>query len=223
VHPGAKTYDTHVAWGLFAAARLEPERSYAQAGIKNVRWAIGKQTTSGWFEDCSIKNPATPATHTLGYALRGLLEGNAFRSEDDILAAARLCGDGLLGQLSPDGFLPGRLDRNWHAAARWSCLTGTVQNATNWMLLWRFTREAVYLEAAFNANRYVRRTMLIDGDPDVVGAVKGSFPIDGAYDPWEYPNWAAKFALDSFMLEREIRKASATPFVPNARPRGANA
>jgi len=217
---GAKAYDTHVAWGLFEAARIEPNAAYGEAGLRNVRWALTVQTPNGWFDSCSIKNPATPATHTLGYALRGLLEGHAYKADDVILAASRACADGLLGQLSPDGFLPGRLDRNWRPAARWSCLTGTVQNATNWMLLWRFTGESVYLEAAFSANRFVRRTMLIDGDPDVLGAVKGSFPIDGAYDPWEYPNWAAKFALDSFMLERQIRKASSTPFTPNARPRG---
>jgi len=216
---GPKAYDTHVAWGLFEAARVAPGLGYGEAGLRNARWALGVQAPSGWFDKCSIKNPATPATHTLGYALRGLLEANAYEHDDAIFAASRLCADGLLGQLSPDGFLPGRLDREWRPAARWSCLTGTVQNATNWMLLWRFTGEAVYLEAAFSANRYVRRTMLIDGDRDVVGAVKGSFPVDGAYDPWEYPNWAAKFAIDSFMLEREIRRASVTPFTPNPRPR----
>lgn len=217
---GAKAYDTHVAWGLFEAARVEPDAGYGEAGLRNARWALTVQTESGWFDRCSIKNPATPATHTLGYALRGLLEANAFKADDALLAASRRAADGMLGQLSPDGFLPGRLDRNWRAAARWSCLTGTVQNATNWMLMWRFTGEPVYLEAAFSANRYVRRTMSIDGDEDVLGAVKGSFPIDGAYDPWEYPNWAAKFALDSFLLERDIRKASSTPFAPAARPRG---
>lgn len=217
---GAKTYDTHVAWGLFEAARVEPGAGYGEAGLRNARWAMTEQTASGWFEKCSIKNPATPATHTLGYALRGLLEAHSFKADDEILAASRRAADGMLGQLSPDGFLPGRLDRNWRPAARWACLTGTVQNATNWMLLWKYTGAPVYLEAAFTANRYVRRTMSIDGDADTRGAVKGSFPVDGAYDPWEYPNWAAKFSLDSFLLEREIRRASSTPFVPGARRGG---
>ena len=215
---GAKAYDTHVAWGLFEAARVEPGAGYGETGLRNARWALTVQTESGWFDKCSIKNPATPATHTLGYALRGLLEANAYAPDDALLGAARRAADGMLGQLSPDGFLPGRLDREWRPAARWSCLTGTVQNATNWMLLWRATGEARYLEAAFSANRYVRRTIAVDGDPDLRGAVKGSFPIDGAYDPWEYPNWAAKFALDSFLLEREIRRASSTPLLPGVRP-----
>ena len=86
-----------------------------------------------------------------------------------------------------------------------------MQNATNWLLMWRHTGDTKYLEAAYLANRYVRRTLSMDGYPDVRGAVKGSFPVDGAYDPWLYPNWATKFMVDSCMMEREIRRTAATP------------
>jgi hypothetical protein len=209
--PGEKAYDTHIAWGLFEAAKLEPGAPYGDAGLKSVRRAIVLQTPNGWFDKCSIKDPATPATHTLGYALRGILEGYAFSKDAGLLAAARSAADGMLGALHRDGFLPGRLDRHWRAAAAWSCLTGTVQNATNWMLMWQHTGDPKYLEGAYVANRYVRRSLSMDGDPDVRGAVKGSFPINGAYDPWEYPNWATKFMIDSCMLEREIRRFAVTP------------
>lgn len=209
--PGEKTYDTHVAWGLFEAAKVEPSAGYGEAGLANVRWALTLQTPSGWFDKCSIKDPATPATHTLGYALRGVLEGYAFSKDPALLEGARRCADGLLSALRPDGFLPGRLDRDWREAAAWACLTGTVQNATNWLLMWRHTGDARYLEAAYVANRYVRRSLSMDGDPDVRGAVKGSFPVDGAYDPWLYPNWATKFMVDSCIAEREIRRIATTP------------
>jgi hypothetical protein len=211
VRPGAKTYDTHIAWGLFAAARLEPERSYGQAGMKNVRWAIAKQTRSGWFDDCSIKNPATPATHTLGYALRGVLEAYGFDKDAELLAAARKAGDGMLKALHPSGFLPGRIDRRWRGAARWSCLTGQAQNASNWMMLWQHTGKARYLDAGYSANRYLRTALHVDGDLDVRGAVKGSYPVDGEYDPWVYPNWATKFMVDAAMLELSIRRGSGRP------------
>ena len=208
---GAKAYDTHVAWGLFEAARIEPDAPYGEAGMRNAHWALTQQTESGWFDHCSIKNPATPATHTLGYAVRGLLEAHGYRDDERVLAGARKAADGMLAVLTRDGFLPGRLDRNWKPAAKWACLTGTVQNATNWMLLWRYTRDPKYLDAAFVANRYVRRTLSTDGDPDVRGAVKGSFPVDGDYDPWVYPNWATKFMVDSCLLERDIRRSTASP------------
>jgi len=211
VRPGPKTYDTHIAWGLFEAARIDPDRSYGQAGLKNVRWAIGMQTESGWFDECSIKNPATPATHTLGYALRGILEAYAFENDPALLAAARKAGDGLLSALHVGGFLPGRIDRDWKGAVNLSCLTGQAQNASNWLLLWRHTRDVRYLDAAYSSNRFVRWALSVDGDDDVRGAVKGSYPVDGEYDPWVYPNWATKFAVDSSMLELAIRRSTGRP------------
>jgi len=212
VRPGAKSYDTHVAWGLFEAARIDGDRGYGEAGMRNVRWALGLQTDNGWFEQCSIKNPATPATHTIGYALRGVLEAYAYSNDASLLAAARRTGDGLWHALRLGGFLPGRLDRRWRGAAAWSCLTGQAQNATNWMLLWHHTREPRYLNAAFAANRFVRWTMDVTGDDhDVRGGVKGSHPVDGEYDPWVYPNWAAKFVVDSCMLEAHIRRTTPLP------------
>jgi hypothetical protein len=41
----------------------------------------------------------------------------------------------------------------------------------------------------------------IGGPPDVRGGVKGSFPVDGAYGPYEYLNWACKFFVDANLLE----------------------
>jgi len=206
VRPGPKAYDTHIAWGLFEAARIDPDRGYGEAGLRNVRWALGLQTDNGWFEQCSIKNPETPATHTIGYALRGVLEAFAYSNDASLLAAARKTGDGLWLATKLGGFLPGRIDRNWRGVTDWSCLTGQAQNATNWMLLWKHTHDARYLHAAFASNRFVRWTLDVDGDRDVRGAVKGSYPVDGEYDPWVYPNWATKFLVDSCMLELEIRR-----------------
>src|SRR5205085_10345256 len=37
---GEKEYETHVAWGLFEAARIDPDRGYAEAGLANVAWAL---------------------------------------------------------------------------------------------------------------------------------------------------------------------------------------
>jgi len=42
----------------------------------------------------------------------------------------------------------------------------------------------------------------------MVGGVKGSFPIDGRYGKFGYLNWAAKFFIDSNMLEAEIKAES---------------
>jgi hypothetical protein len=47
--------------------------------------------------------------------------------------------------------------------------------------------------------------MRVDDPQETRGAVKGSFPIDGGYGRFEYPNWATKFAIDSYTAEEAIR------------------
>jgi hypothetical protein len=38
------------------------------------------------------------------------------------------------------------------------------------------------------------------GNLNVRGAIAGSFPHWGAYAPFSYPNWAAKFFIDAMLL-----------------------
>jgi hypothetical protein len=205
--PGEKVYETHVAWGLLEAARIEPGRGYAEAALANIRWALKFQRENGWFDRCCLTDPAAPLTHTMGYALRGVIEGYRFSGDAALLAAARRTADGLADTLGPDGFLAGRLHSDWSPAVEWSCLTGTVQLAACWLLLYADTRARRYRDAAFAANGFVRRTISVDGPDDVRGAIKGSFPISGGYGTYQYLNWAAKFFLDSHLMECSVREA----------------
>jgi len=106
--------------------------------------------------------------------------------------------------LGDDGFLPGRVNFQWHPAVPWACLTGSVQIAHCWFLLSELAGDTRFFEAGRRANAYVRRTVTLEGDPDVVGGVRGSFPISGDYGAYEYLNWAAKFFIDSNRKELEL-------------------
>lgn len=206
--PGDKTFDTHIAWGLLEAERVEPGRGYADAALLNVRWALTHQRENGWIDQCCLSDFSEPLTHTLGYALRGVLEAYRFGHEPQCLAAARRTADGLLAAQHPDGFLAGQFRSDWSAAARWACLTGIAQIAHCWLMLYQYTGEARYRDAAFRANAYIRRTVATAGPANLRGAVRGSFPVDGAYCRYSYPNWAAKFLVDSLGLELSVRATS---------------
>lgn len=197
---GEKTYDTHVAWGLLEAGRVANESRYADAALANVRWALRWQHGNGWFAQCCLDDPSAPLTHTIGYALRGVIEAFRYSGDEQFLRAARKTADALLDVINADGFIPGRLRQDWSAAARWACLTGSVQVAACWLLLHQQTGDMRYHAAALAANRYVRRTISLDGPEDTRGAVKGSFPVHGDYGRYGYLNWASKFFIDSQML-----------------------
>jgi hypothetical protein len=204
--PGEKAYETHVAWGLLEVARLEPDRPYAKAALANVRWALTMQHENGWFDKCCLQDPTRPLTHTIGYALRGVVEAWRFTRDESLLKAGRRTADGLVTALREDGFLPGRLDADWRGTVSWACLTGSVQIAACWLLLYEDTGDVRYLDAAYAANRYVRRTVRVDGPLETRGAVKGSFPVDGGYCKYQYPNWACKFFIDSNLIEKQTRE-----------------
>lgn len=201
---GEKAYETHVSWGLFEAEKVFPNQGYGEAGMRQVRWALTKQLGNGWIGSCCLTQPESPLTHTLGYALRGLVEAYDCCKEPDVLDAALLTARGLLSALQPDGSISGRLYKDWSPAVDWACLTGIVQIAHSWLLLYKITGDKAMLDAGLLANSFVRRTIDVSGDPNVRGAVKGSFPVNGDYGTYEYLNWAIKFCIDSNLCELEI-------------------
>lgn len=202
--PGEKAYETHVAWGLFESERVAPGHGFGAAGLRQVDWALTKQRANGWFASNCLTNPEAPLTHTIGYVLRGVVEGHRLSGRPDLLAAARRTADGLLGAIAADGRLAGQLDEHFQPGADYVCLTGSVQIAHCLLLLYLASGEAAYRDAAKRCNRFVRRTIRLDGPDDLRGGVKGSFPVDGHYGRWEYLNWAAKFFIDAQLLEADI-------------------
>ncbi len=205
--PGLKTYETHVAWGLFEAARLEPDQPWGEAGLRQVDWAIGHLDANGWPAHCCLSTPAAPLTHTLGYMLRGIVEAWRFAGRERHLDAALRLAGGLRTALDDGGRLPGRLDAAWRPTVSWVCLTGSVQIAHCWLLLAEAGGDPAWAAAGRAASAYVRRTLALDhADPGVRGGVAGSFPIDGGYGRFEYLNWAAKFAIDAWQAELDLER-----------------
>jgi len=208
---GDKTYETHVAWGLFEAERVAPGQGYGEAGLKQVRWALTQQQKNGWLAQCCLDDPASPLTHTLGYALRGVIEAYHLFEDDDLLEAARETATPLARSVRTDGFLAGRFDHYWRQVVPWSCLTGSVQLALCWFELFALTGDPRYRDAAQRVNAFVRRTIATDGPPDQKGGIRGSYPISGAYGRYQYLNWAAKFAIDSFRREIDFQGQPCAP------------
>ncbi|WP_342115990.1 hypothetical protein [Pseudoduganella sp. OTU4001] len=205
--PGEKAYETHVAWGLFEAERVAPGHGYGEAGLRQVAWALTKQQANGWFASNCLNDADQPLSHTIGYVLRGVLEGYLLSRRPELLQAAQRTGTALLDLVDEQGFLAGRFDQQWRPCVDFACLTGSVQIAHCLFLLYQLTGEQRYFDTGLRLNRFVRRTVKIDGPKETRGAVKGSFPVNGAYGKFEFLNWAAKFCIDANLLEQDLLKA----------------
>jgi methionyl-tRNA formyltransferase len=174
--PGEKAYETHVAWGLFEAARQEPGAPYADAALANIGWALRLQRPNGWVDKCCLSDPGAPLTHTLGYFLRGVIEGYRHCPTPELLVAARRTADGLLTALADDGRLPGRLHPDWNAAVPWVCLTGAAQVAHCWLLLYGITGDERYRRAREGANRSYGAPFASTGPRESAAASRVRFP-----------------------------------------------
>lgn len=199
------TYNTRTAYGLACASKVLNDQSLLEAARRNVKWALGRAEANGWLPDNCLEDNERPLTHTIAYAIRGILEVSAMANDDAGLAAAiRMAKEVGLAQRK-DGALPGRLDRQWKAAANWSCVTGNAQMSIIWLRLAELSGDASFIALADKAIDFNLSVMDVrHRNEGVRGGVKGSHPFDGDYMRYRYPNWAAKFFSDALML-RENR------------------
>jgi hypothetical protein len=197
-------YDMHAAWGLLEAARRDPGAAYEKTALRQIEWALTHQHANGWFALSCAGDPKKPLTHMLGYSLRGVLEGWRFSRDERYLVSAILAADGLISATHDNGRMPGQIDANWKGTVSWVCLTGSVQVAHCWLMLYQVTKNTKYRDAALRVNEFVRRTIRLEGSQNLIGGVKGSFPVTGNYGRFQFLNWACKFMIDANTLEEDI-------------------
>lgn len=198
------TYNTRTAWSLVRVHDITGDRSYLNAAVQNAEWAMTQRNAVGWLAQNCLQDSAQPFTHTIAYAMRGLLEIGVASGRDHFVKAARVIGDAMLAALPRDGWMPGRFDEHWNPTVRWSCLTGDCQLAINWGRLYQIGGEEKYREAASRILAFVKTTQSLVDDgtnADTVGGIKGAYPLNGHYHPWQYPNWACKFFADALMMD----------------------
>lgn len=194
-------YNTRTAWSLLRLDTLDAHPEYTRVARANLDWALAQQGATGWFDRCAFRPGVAPFTHTIAYAIEGLLGAGLLLDDARYLDAARRGAAAVARHLRLDGFIPGRIDIAGHADVAYSCLTGNCQLAAIWGRLYERFGEERFRAATVRALRYVMRHQEVDTvDLDVRGAIKGSQPVWGRYSPFAFPNWAAKFFIDAMLL-----------------------
>lgn len=198
------TYNTRTAYGLAVAARVLGEQRYLDFAVRNVRWALGTAEANGWLPDNCLEDNERPLTHTIAYAIRGILEVSAAAEDAAGLDVAMKMAEAVAAAQRTDGALPGRLDRGWRPSVRWSCVTGNAQMALIWLRLAELAGERGLIDKADKAIRFNLGILDVNSaNPGIRGGVKGSHPLDGGYMRYRFPNWAAKFFADALMLRED--------------------
>jgi hypothetical protein len=210
------TYNTRAAWALLRTAEVAGDAALRNAARRNMEWALTQQNASGWFATNAFVPDRDPFTHTIAYAIRGLLEGGAVLREERFVAAALTAARALADAQRPDGSLAGTFADGWRPTAGYCCLTGVAQMGINWLRLRRITGAEDLAKPARRGIRYLKTTQRRRGRPEVAGAIAGSMPIWGGYSRFEYPNWAVKFFADALLMD--LGFDGAVPLAETRRP-----
>ncbi len=195
-------YNTRGTWALTATGVLAGDTLLLDAARRNLDWALSQQTSSGWYRNNAFTADAHPYTHTIAYAIRGLLESGVLLGEDRYMRSALLAAKGLAARQRADGWLAGTYADSWVPTAAYSCVTGVAQMCLNWLRLAQEMGEKGLLDNARRGIEFVKSTQRLDDPCEAArGGVPGSHPIWGTYSRFEYPNWAAKFFADALLIQ----------------------
>jgi len=203
------TYYTRVAWSLAQLHSITNKDKYIISCKKNIEWAILQQEANGWFNKASFNlgNHVRPFTHTIAYTIRGILETGLYLDEERYIGTAINAADKLVDTIPEDGSIPGTYDNLWNGDYNFSCLTGNAQLAIIFFKIFMQTRNNKYYTTGEKINSYLKlKQELRIRNKNIHGAIAGSHPIWGKYMHFTYPNWAAKFFIDSLILEDEVKK-----------------
>ena len=202
-----KTYTCLCAWALWRFADISSEHCYREIAVRVVEAALRQQQPNGWFAHNCLQDSLTPHTHTVGYALQGILEVGVLAQRDDFVNAVRKGVDPLCARIDSRGFLPGRVYPDWQPASFSSCLTGNAQIAIVCFRLYELTRIADYKQAGDSLTNALKGLQLLDSPlRELTGAIAGSFPLLGEYMRAGYPNWATKYFIDALMLQESMHE-----------------
>jgi hypothetical protein len=214
-------YNTRATWALLATGLLVDESNLVSAARRNLDWALGQQTRSGWFANNAFVPERAPFTHTIAYAIRGFLESGVLLDEERYLQAAVLAGKGMAKVQRKDGWLAGTYRDGWITDAGYCCLTGLAQMSLNWTRITRITGDEGFRDHARAGLAYLKTTQRLETrDPVVCGGIAGSSPIWGDYSRFEYPNWAAKFFADALLMDMKDVVVPPVPRVQEERALG---
>jgi folate-dependent phosphoribosylglycinamide formyltransferase PurN len=206
----SSTYSAHLTCWLAEFGAHVSEDKYLRSVDRHMNWILENYSTeNGWFErvgfDETQHTNRVSYTHTIAYALWGVLFSGEILKRKDLIDAVMKASTSVARRTELSRSLPGLLDWRWRSAENFTCLTGNSQMALIWMRLFELTNDLWFLNPAFKTIDDVKRAQFMkNSNPGIRGGVAGSFPIWGPYIFGGIPNWAAKFFIDALIKKTQI-------------------
>jgi uncharacterized protein YyaL (SSP411 family) len=193
-------YYTRVIWALLSLNETLQRADIQDAMQKAMSFYKHSFNDNGTVKNWAFRANEKAFTHTIAYTQRGFLESARFLKDESLLKIAMTIALTLMEDFDKNGKLAGAYDENWQGDYSFRCNTGNAQLSLNLSRLSQLTDNQVFAKYAqlfFKTVECAPSTLPFRG---YRGAIAGSKPIWGAYQPFQYVNWAAKFWLDAAFL-----------------------
>jgi uncharacterized protein YyaL (SSP411 family) len=198
------TYSTQVIWAILQANEVLQSAAIQQKMKHALDFYVQRITPQ-----CSVQNwafrPGEAAyTHTIAYTIRGFLESGNLLKDQHLIQTSAAMMNALLKEYHKRGKLAGRYDEHWYGDYAFTCVTGNAQLSLVLARLYELTRKKKYYKTAIEIFQSTFAMQWRAPLAGLFGGIPGSQPIWGPYQRFAFPNWAAKFYLDAYLLLKKL-------------------
>jgi len=195
------SYYTYAVWRVLQANQTlrHPEANEAMRGA--LHFYTERFLPNGAVRDWGFRAGEAAFTHTIAYTLQGFLEAALLLGEAGILEKTLHSGERLWAEIQRAGRTAGCYDEAWQGDGSFGCITGNAQLSVLFQRMWQLTGEPQFRRAAQFVLWEILDKQVFGKNPNTHGALPGSAPLWGPYLRLRYPNWAAKFFLDSLAAQ----------------------
>lgn len=191
------TYNIYAVAPIVELGLQENNKEFKDLGIRAGDYTLSMQTGSGWYKNADFEDREDSLLHTIAYTIDGIWDIGEHLNIDRYLFSAQKAIDGILPHMDESGKMPGRFKRDWAGTVDWTCLTGVLQIAVTCMKLYKRIGDKKYLAAAIKVKNFIKTCQNnIDERYGGIGAIWGSWPIEGGYGRYQALNWPVKYFAD---------------------------
>ncbi len=198
------TYYTRVIWAVLAANQVLQKDSISEKMKIALQYYSRKITKQNSVQEWGFFPNEKAFTHTIAYTLEGFLESAVLLKNPDTLNKTAAICNKIMGIYEEKGKIAGRYDEHWNGDYTFVCVTGNAQLSIIFARLFQITGNEAYKHFAFRLFERIANSSCNIPIPGLHGAVPGSKPLWGSYMRFRFPNWAAKFYLDAYLILMKI-------------------
>lgn len=202
VHGYIPSYYTRIVWPVLWSNNYLQRPEIDDAMKKALHYYKKKITPQKSVKDWSFRKGQKAFTHTIAYTIRGFFESSLILNDDDLKVMSIALADKVLRLREINGRLAGWYDENWKGDYWFTCVTGNAQLCVLFNRIYQCTGDIRFLNTALKLFEDIVNKQKKSG-VNSKGAIPGSSPFFGRYLIFRYPNWAAKFYLDAYLLLKE--------------------